>query len=387
MPHRDGYDIWGVGLRLQWDASNPVFEGSRAPETEPNPRRRILPPLVDIQLNGYAGIDINASDVQPDGLLRMAREIWRTGVVFFFPTVVTGSAERMERSIRILRQTCHQDPQFSKSVPGIHVEGPYISPEDGPRGAHPLAHVRPPDWDEFQRWQDAADGTIRMLTLSPEWENAPEFIERVAESGVVVAIGHTKATAEQLNAAVVAGARTSTHLGNGAHATIPRHPNYIWEQLGDDRLWASFIADGHHLPPATLKSMLRAKTSERSVLTSDAVWVAGMPAGCYSSFEGKDIEVLPNGRVQLAGTPYLAGAGMPLIRGIENAVKFAGLEFGQAVLLASERPAVLMGMSDTVSLQPGNPANMTIADWDGEHLTIVETILDGETLFGASASF
>src|SRR5690606_31509122 len=113
------------------------------------------------------------------------------------------------------------------------------------------------------------------------WEGAPRFIARAVSSGVVVAIGHTGATSEQIRAAVDSGARLSTHLGNGAHAVLPRHPNYIWDQLACDELWASIIVDGHHLPATVVKCFQRIKGSERLILITDAVSVAGLPPGRY----------------------------------------------------------------------------------------------------------
>jgi N-acetylglucosamine-6-phosphate deacetylase len=344
----------------------------------------IAPALIDIQLNGYAGVGVKSNDPDPSDLLTMARAVWATGVGSFVPTVTTDSDTRMEGGIRRVRAAVAQDDLFAASVPGIHVEGPYISPDDGPRGAHPLEHVRAPDWDEFQRWQDAADGTIRILTLSPEWDEASAFIEQVADTGVVVAIGHTQASHEQIDAAVSAGATLSTHLGNGAHATLPRHPNYIWSQLAEDRLWASFIADGHHLPAATFKAMLRAKSMERSVLTSDAVRFAGMPAGRYE-FGSIAVDLLESGRVQVAGTPYLAGAGDPLVRGVENAVRFAGIPLAAAWRLASANPARLLGLPDRGSLAAGARADIVRCVWDADacRLDVRETVVAGQVVYAA----
>src|SRR5699024_3206830 len=144
-------------------------------------------------------------------------------------------------------------------VPGVHIEGPSISPADGPRGAHPVEHVRPPDLAEFERWQAAGDGLVKLVTLAPEHAGAPGYIRTLAARGVIVALGHSAATPDEVHAAVDAGARLSTHLGNGVAAVLPRHPNLIWTQLADDRLYASFIADGHHLSADTFRAMLRAK--------------------------------------------------------------------------------------------------------------------------------
>ncbi|SDM82795.1 N-acetylglucosamine-6-phosphate deacetylase [Paenibacillus sp. yr247] len=151
-----------------------------------------------------------------------------------------------------------------KSVIGIHLEGPYVSEEDGPRGAHDKAYVRDPDWEEFAQWQEASGHRIRLVTLAPERKGAIHFIKMLKEAGVAVSIGHTCASLDVLEQAVAAGATLSTHLGNASHPVLPRHPNYIWNQLAEDRLWGTFIADGHHLSPAVLKAMLRAKRDQKA---------------------------------------------------------------------------------------------------------------------------
>ncbi len=379
---RVGQDANGAPVCVEWSGET-LARVSPAPQDAltKNGAPRILPGLCDIQINGYAGVNFNSPTVQPEQLLRMARRVWASGAPLFCPTVITGSRERMRRSIQTIRAAARQDPLFGQSAFGIHVEGPYISPEDGPRGAHPKQHVRPPDWDEFRQWQEDAEGEIRILTLSPEWD-APQFIERAVDAGVAAAIGHTNADARQLNAAVEAGAKISTHLGNGAHATLPRHPNYIWEQLGDDRLWASFIADGHHLPPKTLRCMIRAKTLQRSVLVSDAVWLADMPPGRYEGADGQPLDKLANGRVQLADTPYLAGAALPLLRGVENAVRYAGLTLNEAAQLASTNPMRFLNGGSS-ALEAGAPANLTIIEWDAQNAQarVLETVLNGETVY------
>jgi N-acetylglucosamine-6-phosphate deacetylase len=380
-------DAAGRAVEVEWTDSTITRVALLEDAARARERVCIAPGLVDIQVNGYAGVDVNAPDVRAEDLLRMAVSIWGTGVTTFLPTVCTGSSARMERSIRVVREAFRQDRRFAASVGGIHVEGPYISPDEGPRGAHPREHVRRPDWEEFSRWQDAADGTIRIVTLSPEWDGAARFIERASSSGVVPAIGHTQATTGQLADAVAAGARLSTHLGNGAHAVLPRHPNYIWDQLADDRLWASLIADGHHLPPATLKCFLRAKTPERVILTSDAVALAGLPPGRYGSFGGRPVDVTPEGRVQLAGTPYLAGAGLPLIRGVENVVRHAGATLEQALRLATSNPSDFLSLHRRADLAPGAQADLVRLRWDptDAHISVLETIVAGETVHGTAA--
>ncbi len=228
----------------------------------------VAPGWIDLQVNGFAGVDYNHPKTPLEEIARSIRALHATGVVRFYPTVITASPGDMEGSLRNLARGADELPE-GEAIAGFHVEGPHISSEDGPRGAHPRRWVRPPDFDEFRRWQDATGHRIRIVTLAPEWPSAPRYIERIVKEGVVAAIGHTEATTAQIAAAVSAGATLSTHLGNGAHAVLRRHPNYIWDQLAEDRLMADFIVDGIHLDASFLKVALRAKGVERSVLVTD----------------------------------------------------------------------------------------------------------------------
>jgi N-acetylglucosamine-6-phosphate deacetylase len=181
--------------------------------------------FVDLQVNGFLGREFGDPRLTVDDVEQIGRALDSHGCVGFAPTVTTNSFDILHHALSTLRRACDERPAVACRVVGFHLEGPYIAREDGPRGAHPLAHARPPDWDEFRRLQDAAGGRIRILTMSPEYENSPQFIRRATDSGVVIAIGHTAANSEQIKAAVDAGARFSTHLGNGAHGQIRRHPN------------------------------------------------------------------------------------------------------------------------------------------------------------------
>ena len=342
----------------------------------------IAPALIDIQVNGFAGFDLNVPTVTPEDVSAMVRALWRVGTGFLCPTVVTGSFEGIGNSLRAILKACEVDSRVAHSVLGIHLEGPYISAEDGPRGAHPLAHVREPDWDEFQRWQDIAEGHITLVTLAPEKKGAIPFIKKLIANGVVVALGHTAAAADDIRAAIDAGARLSTHLGNGAHALIRRHPNYIWEQLGADELWASLIVDGHHLPPTVAKSMIRAKTLDRCLLVSDAVALAGMQPGIYQ-FAGKSVELTAERCVRLVGTEYLAGSAIELARGIENSVRFAGVSLKEAVSLATLQPMRLLDAKKRVEAQ----TNLILFEWDtaGCKLNLLATIIGDELVYPSGA--
>ena len=340
----------------------------------------IAPAPIDIQVNGFAGFDLNTETVTPDDVCAMVRALWRVGTGFLCPTVVTGSFDRICNSMRAIVDACRTDPLIDYAVLGIHLEGPYISAEDGPRGAHPLAHVRDPDWNEFQRWQDIAEGKIGIVTLAPEKKGAIPFIEKLVADGIVVALGHTNASADDIQAAIDAGAKLSTHLGNGAHALIRRHPNYIWEQLGADELWASLIVDGHHLPPAVAKSMIRAKTLDRCILVSDAVALAGMKPGIYE-FAERSVELTADRCVRLVGTEYLAGSAIELTRGIENIVRFAGISLKESIALATLQPMRLLNAEPHVEAK----TNLILFQWNTDQckIDLIATIIGGELVYHA----
>ena len=349
----------------------------------------ISPGFVDLQINGYGGHEFNEPGVTADHVRDICLAQDAHGIVGFCPTTTTHSFDTLQHAMRMIATACDRDHAVARRVIGVHLEGPYISPEDGPRGAHPLAHCRPPDWDEFQRLQDAAGGRIRIVTLSAEYDAAPDFVARAVRSGVVVAIGHTNANSDQIRATVDAGAAFSTHLGNGAHPRIRRHPNYIWDQLADDRLLASLIVDGHHLPPAVVQSFVRAKTPARCLLVSDITSMAGLPAGHYERTSLGNVEVLADGRLVVAGQrDLLAGAALPITVGIANVMRFAGVDLKTAIEMASVTPAVLAGHAPG-RLEVGAPANLvqfelpaTKSSESREPVHVVATMLGGEVVHG-----
>lgn len=344
----------------------------------------VAPGFVDLQVNGYGGVDFTHSALTVDDVMKVSLALDRHGVTGYLPTVTTNSFETIAHALIVIDQACRGRRQAENRILGVHLEGPYISPLDGPRGAHPQQHCRAPDWSEFQRWQDASGGRIKLVTVSPEYEAAPEFIARAVASGVLVAIGHTNATTEQIAAAVDAGARMSTHLGNGAHAQIRRHPNYIWDQLAEDRLTASIIADGHHLPANVIQCFLRMKTPERLVLVSDITGMAGMRPGRYTTALG-DVEVLESGKLVVGGQrDLLAGAALPIDYCVGHLVRSTNLDLKTAVEMASTSPARLLGISRHV-LSAGEPANCVVfrLDTTDKSLHVVATYNRGERVYSA----
>ncbi len=309
-----------------------------------------LPGLFDLQVNGFGGIDFNAPDLAADRADEALERMRATGVTRCLPTLITSSFEQFAASARVLGRLSNA------AIAGIHMEGPYVSPEDGARGAHPRGHVTPASLDDFNRRQDAAGGRIVLVTLAPEVPGALRLIEHLVASGVRAAIGHTAATPRQIGDAVAAGATLATHLGNGCAHMLPRHPNVIWEQLAADALFASLIVDGHHLPPATVKAMVRAKGPGKTMLVTDAIAAAGCAPGMYT-IGAVNCELGVDGRVSLPGTPYLAGSGLTLDRAIANTARFTGLSIDAVIPMASTIPASYLGTTT---------AGTVTADWDAE---------------------
>ena len=347
----------------------------------------VSPGWLDIQVNGFGGHDPNDPEAGAAATAGTVAALWRHGVTGTLITICTQSEEAIIAAVRAVADACDADPLVAASVPGIHVEGPHIATEDGPRGAHPLRHVRPPDLAEFERWQAAARGRITMVTLSPEYPGAVDYIRALVRQGVVVAIGHTAADADRIGAAVDAGATCSTHLGNGAHALIRRHPNYIWDQLAEDRLSAGLIFDGPHLPPAVMRSMVRAKGVERSYLVSDAVSVAGQGPGRYRLFDDIEVDLRPEGRLELAGTPLLAGAITALPICLRNAVRYTDVGIADAVRMVTLNPSRVLRLGEMAGherLTAGMAANLTLfrlaAAGDVE---VTRTIVAGTVVYEA----
>lgn len=339
------------------------------------------PGLVDLQINGYFGDDFNTLPFSTELVTKVSRALWQEGVTAYYPTIITNSPEAIEEAVGMIARACDNDSHTNRMVAGIHVEGPFISPEDGARGAHGLEYVRAPEWEMFERWQRAAGGRIKILTLSPEWPESAEFIAKCSASGVTVSIGHTSATPEQIREAVRAGARMSTHLGNGSHLMLPRHPNYIWEQLAEDDLWTCVIADGFHLPEAVLKVVFKTK-GRQAMLVSDAVYLSGMPAGEYMTHVGGKVVKTEEGRLHTAHNPkILAGSAQMLLWGIEHVLKNGLADLADAWDMSSVIPGQFMKLPSGAGLAVGAPADLVLFERDRSSVRLLQTYKDGELVY------
>jgi N-acetylglucosamine-6-phosphate deacetylase len=374
-----GFDVaTGHLVSIQFDEfiREVAVKKALAAEAAPDDAIMLAPGFVDIQVNGFLGVDFNNPQASVDDIGRALDAMIAAGVTRCLPTVVTGAPGDMVACLRNLRQA-QTTLRWGKAIAGFHVEGPHIGAEDGPRGAHPARWVRPPDLAEFHRWQEATDGNIRLITLSPHWPEAPQYIAAIVKAGVAASIGHTGAGAAQIAAAVDAGATLSTHLGNGAHAVLRRHPNYIWDQLAEDRLNASFIVDGIHLGQAFLRTALRAKTVERTVLVTDASAPAGAAPGRYRLGE-QEADLTEDGRVVLAGTDKLAGSALRMSQGVANFVNLGGLSLRDAVVTATVNPARVIHLDGRMQgLIPGERGDVVAFRPRGGTLEIQSVWIEG----------
>lgn len=320
----------------------------------------LSPGWMDVQVNGFGGINLTVDDLQPEQVAAVSQMLLEEGVTRWCPTIISSSASTTTHAIRAIRAACQASSRVQASVAGIHLEGPYISPQDGFRGAHASENVRTPDWQEFSAWQAEAGDLIRIITLAPEVEGCIPFIEQAAQNGVIVAIGHSAATAGQVRQAIAAGARLATHLGNGIAANIHRHNNPIWPLLADARVFAGVIFDGFHLPADVMQVFFEVKGADRLLLTSDTTQFGRMPPGVYETTIGGKVELHANGKLTMYGSnEYLAGSSSSLRDCFETSVRLLGLTLEEAVRMAAQTPRALLGLEEDCS--------EILFLWDPEH--------------------
>ena len=343
----------------------------------------ISPGFLDMQVNGFMGGDYSLEDLSEEHVKKIVHHLNCSGTTQHVPTIISSPRERIIRNLKVISKTIQNSEDIARSILGIHIEGPFISPADGPRGAHNAAYVRPPDLNEFKEWQEAAEGRITIVTLAPEWEGALEFIEAITSMGVKAAMGHTAAPPDRIRAAVEAGARLSTHLGNASYPVIPRLKNYLWEQLAEDRLMAGIICDGFHLPKSVVQVFARTKGPDRLILVSDAAYLGGLKPGLYQ-WNNVEVQVFEDGHLGLSGTESLAGAAHLLDWDIPRFMEFTGYSLGETISLCSRNPGRIQDTSGNYGmLEPGAPANLVIFDYEPgmDRLNIHKTIRGGQEVY------
>lgn len=343
----------------------------------------ISPGFFDLQVNGYKGSDYSLEDFLEEHLKNIVTELAASGTTQHIPTIVSSPQEIILINLKIISKAINILPGIKEAIPGIHIEGPFISPEEGPRGCHDPSFIRDPDFEEFKQWQEAAEGRIVMVTIAPEREGSMDFIKKVTRTGVKIAIGHTGAAPEIIKEAIEAGAQFSTHLGNGSYPILPKVNNYIWEQLAANELFAGIICDGFHLPASVVKVFARAKGLERLILTSDVALAGGLNPGIYK-WGNMEVEVFKDGHLGLAGTGMLAGAGHLLDWDIAHFIRFTGNNLANTIPLCTINPVKIIEMPHNYGkLEIGAPANLTLFHYQtgDDKLQIVHTLCKGSVIF------
>ena len=294
--------------------------------------------LFDIQVKGFAGVDFQQPGLSAEDCRRAVDALADHQTMRFFATLITDAADALRSKFENLERLRAADTVVASAICGYHLEGPWLSPEPGYRGAHDARHMMAPDARSFERLQTAAGGNIRLVTMAPELPGSADFIRAVTGMGVLVSLGHTQAADAEIGAAIEAGARFCTHLGNGVPAELHRHDNVMQRLLARDELIAFFIPDGIHLPPAVLKNFFRAKPAGKALFTTDCMAAAGAPPGRYPL--GKlSLEVGVDRMVRQAGTPNFAGSALCPDEGVQNIQRWLGVTGEEARRLCSTAAA------------------------------------------------
>jgi N-acetylglucosamine-6-phosphate deacetylase len=341
----------------------------------------IAPGLIDNQVNGYMNVAFAGEGLTVDGIRKATEALWIEGVTTYLPTLTTNTHQLLKNNFSILTEAV-KDAEIGLSIPGYHLEGPYISPVDGYRGAHVKEWVRSPNWNEFQELLEAANGKILQVSMAPEVANAFDFMYKLRQKGIVIGLAHHNGSAEEIKRAADIGAAISTHLGNGCANLINRHANPLWPQLAEDRLMASIICDGFHLLPEEVNVFYKTKGSEGLVLTSDVTALAGMPPGEYTK-RGRTVELTPEGKIILPSQNVLAGAASPITKGVGNVSQFTNCSLADAIHMASRNPAKLYDLKDRGEIKVGKRADLILFTMENQKINIKKTILAGKEVFSA----
>lgn len=302
-----------------------------------------IPGFVDLQVNGFGGIDFSSPDVVRPDLERAFQALLQRGTAAFLPTMITSPLEVYRRNIPLIATILESDA-FSGRVLGIHLEGPFISSVPGAVGAHDPAFVRAPDLAILRELLDLGRGHVRLLTLAAELDGAADLVRVARARGVAVSIGHSLFAMADLDRMHAAGARSLTHLGNGLPNVLPRHPNPMWDGLAHDGFTAMIIADGHHLPASVVKTMARAKGPERLVVVSDASPVAGLPPGEYHVLGNRAV-LEASGRLYNPDKQCLVGSSATMLDCMNFLASLGISSLEEMLAVGLHNPLQLIGLS------------------------------------------
>lgn len=307
-----------------------------------------IPGFVDLQVNGYKGVDFSSPDLTEERFIFACKELIRKGTVVFLPTVITSSKQVYEKNLKLIADAMKYE-DLKNHIPGIHLEGPFILGEDGARGAHNSEWIREPDIRFFDQLVEWADGNVKLITIAAELEGSEALCRHATDLEITVSLGHQMADETDLKKLVDSGAKVLTHLGNGIPQKIDRHENPIWAGLSNDDLKAMMITDGHHLPPSLIKTIIRSKGVSNVIVVSDASPIAGLSPGKYTTL-GNEVVLEKSGQLYNPETGYLVGSSSLMIECMNYLNSLQMLDRKELIDVGFYNPLRLIGV-DVESLR------------------------------------
>jgi len=302
-----------------------------------------IPGLLDLQVNGYHGVDFSDGGLTRENFIGACRELLEAGTTAFLPTMVTSPEKVYEHNLPVMAEVLEM-PEFRGRLLGVHLEGPFISTQEGTRGAHNADWIKAPDMALLDRLIDFSGGKVKMLTIAAEPVGAEELARYAVDRGIAVALGHQAANEQDLERLAAAGAVALVHLGNGIPALLPRHNNPVWAGLAEDGLCATIITDGNHLPPSILKTIIRTKGPDRCIVISDATSLAGYGPGTYETL-GHKVILDENGRLYDPATGYMCGSSATMLKCMNHLASLNLVETDDLIAMGFANPLKLIALS------------------------------------------
>lgn len=346
---RDGQS--GRLIRLEWHDG--FVSRMKSEEGDPEAYPWIMPSLLDLQVNGFNGIDFQDASISIEDLERAVSGLKQQGCAGCLVTLITDDWDAMLAKLRRLVSFCEDRADLKQFIVGWHLEGPFLSEKEGFRGAHPAEFMRDPGSQDLHQILGITRSDPVLLTVAPERDGVISLIEQSVESGFRVSLGHTAANGAQLKAAVEAGARGITHFGNGCPQMWERHDNWFWSVVDRTDLFVGLIPDGIHLPAPVFRGMHRALSGRNQIYyTTDAMSAAGVGPGRYA-LAGQVLEVGVDQVVRQPGKPNFAGSALSPLDGISRAIEMTGESWCSIWSRYSTVPVQFMGLD--LGLKLGAP--------------------------------
>jgi len=370
------YYTTGQPVRVIWQ--NGRINSILGPNQSTPPDLWIAPALVDLQVNGFGGIDFQQDNTPLGDLVTASRRLRAAGCARYLLTLITDEWPRLMDRLRHLRELRLRSAELRHAIAGWHIEGPFLSAEPGFCGAHDPALMINPAPELIRELREATGDDLVLLTIAPEKANALAAIEQSVSLGMQVSLGHTNAPADLLAEAVRHGASGFTHLGNGCPRELDRHDNILWRVFETRGLRVSLIPDTTHVSPALFRLAHRALEADSIYYISDAMAAAGMKPGRYP-LGRLELEVGADQIVRLPGKPNFAGSALRPIDGVFRAAKMLGCSWREVWPRFSEVPAKWMGLP--CGLTPGNPADFCLMTVKPENqLKKMKVFFNGEAV-------